>query len=273
MADHREDDFNEDVQFNKELEGLIELAEIGMELTDELRDLKNSEDPMDIAFFDNVVVFENAFRSHVGHPIRDILGNPIFPKVDSLSDEELEDELDKVNEILASKRVFLEIMYSTEPREIYRFITEELLDSTNGYVNVFDMSFEFTYEEFYPNHPENIKDQIEAIIEAIAEKDFHEFTCGRRSAILFKKELHDEYLFISEINQHLEIFDELADPKIEFIELEMLEDIAIAKCGFTVVHETSNGEKVVISATAKFKFELRCDAFVLSEISIPEMGM
>ena len=274
MADHpKEDDFDEDAQFIKEFEKLKELAETGMELTDELRDFKNSDDPVDIAFFDNVIAFENAIKRFDTHPIRDMLGNPTFRKVDILSDEELIDELDKVNEILASKRVFLEVIYPTEPREIYRFITEELLDTTNGYVNFLEMSFEFTYEEFYPNHPENIKDQIEAIIEAIAEKNFQEYTCGRSSAILFKNELHDEYLFMSEINQHLEIFDELIDPQIEFIEVEIREDSAAAQCVFSVTHEISNGEKVIITAYAKFKFELLCNCFVLAEISIPEMGM
>lgn len=274
MADHRrEDDFEEDSQFKKELEKLKELAENGMELTDELRDFKNSTDPIQIAFFDQVIAFENALNRLDAHPLRDMLGNPVFPKVGNLSDDELACELAKVNEMLISNRIFLEIIYPTDSREIYRFITEELLDSTNGYIILSDMSFNFTYEEFYPNHPENIKDQVEAIVEAIAQKDFNEFTCRRRSAILFKKELHDEYLFMSEINQHLEIFDELVDPKIEFIEVEMGEGIAMAQCVFTLTHETSNGEKVFITGNAKFEFEFLQYFYALASISIPEMGM
>ena len=274
MANHRgEDDYDEDFQLKKELESLIELAEIGIELNEELREIKNSKDPIDIEFFKHIIQFKNVLKRLDIHPIMDMLGNPDFPKVQSLNDDDVVAELDKVNEMLAAKRIYLELIYPTAPREVYRFITEELIYATNGYVNLVEMSFEFTYEEFYPNHPESIKDQIESIIESIAEKDFHEATCGMKSAILFKNELHDEYLFFSEINQHLEIFDELTDPKIEFIELEILEDIAIAKCGFTLIHETSNGERVVISPTAKFKFEICWGAFVLSEICVPEMGM
>lgn len=39
-----------------------------------------------------------------------MLGSLIFPKVDGLSDAELVDELERVNEILVSKRIFLEIL-------------------------------------------------------------------------------------------------------------------------------------------------------------------
>lgn len=274
MADHKRRDKSDDEdQFQKEFDKLKELAENGMELTDELRDLKNSDNPILNIFADNIIAFENAFKNPDNRPLREILGNPIFPKVDDLVDDKLEDELEKLEDFLDSKGISLHSIYPTESREIYRFITEELLDIADGYIDVPGMSLNFIYEEFYPNHPEDIRCQIEAIVIAISEKEFNEGTCWRRSAILYKKELHDEYLFMAEINRHLEIFDELTDPEIEFIEVEMHDGAAKAQCGFTVTHETSNGEKVFITGNAKFEFELLHDFYVLAAICIPEMGI
>jgi hypothetical protein len=56
-------------------------------------------------FLDNILNFENAFQSAIRIKIYDFLEQPAFQKAEELSDAQIVEELDRLIELLGSKRI------------------------------------------------------------------------------------------------------------------------------------------------------------------------
>lgn len=264
------DDLND---LDKEIEKLKELAENGMELTDDLKRLKESEDPLENAFANHIIAFENASNNADLRPLKEILGNPIFPDPIKLTDDELDKQLLRANEILAQKNIYLQTIYPTSNRIIYKFIIDELLENTDGFIDLPDLNTNYIYEEFHPNHKEDLKKNVEDILEALSQKDLKEFTCFYADEILFKKQLHSEVKFIERINQQFEIFHELDKLQIITTEIDFIEDSAVATCVFHIEHLLTNGERIFLNLEANFEFKMLYGFYCLTAIGIPKLGM
>lgn len=272
MADHRREQNNDNLsQFEKELKKLIILAETGVEQIDEFKELNGTfVNPSDL----HLSPLNNDFEDSGILSLKEKLGNPSFPRVNHLTDEEIEIELGRAKVMLASLVVNVDSIYPVSPRDMYRFITTQLIhficrEIEDGIL----MPTTYLYEDYHPNHPEDLKDQVRDIINSICDKDFMEYQLWCSPEIKFQNEICKLEDFINKMHYHLEFFDKLIDPNIETIVLNINEVTAMAQCVFTLYHETSNGEKVTITGNAKFKFRLNVDCFELTEICIPELGI
>jgi hypothetical protein len=94
-----------------------------------------------------------------GQPItvRSWIGNPEIRPVGEIPDSELEDELDKLIELLYTNNIVIEFIHDIKNRDAYAFITEELLNETMDDVRIPDMYSHFIYEEFHPNDEDDIE--------------------------------------------------------------------------------------------------------------------
>ena len=267
------DDSKERSDFEKEVQKLKELAENGDEMTQDLRRLMDSDNPLERAFADHIIRFERAAKDPDTRTLRAILGHPSFPEEASLSDGEVEAELERAHAVLAKKNILMDCIYPTPAREVYRFITEELLENDDGFISVPGMTHHFIYEEFYPNHPEDIKKTAHEVIEAICDKEFNEYTCFLRNGIKLRGVEYSSQEFPERINDHLEIFGPLALLNLEIGEVLMDEPHAAVDATFTVIHHFDDGQTTEIKAKGKFEFYMEYDNYNLSSVSIPELGM
>ncbi len=266
------DDSEERKNFEKEIQKLKDIAESSDEITEDMRRLMDSDDPLERAFADHILRFERASKDPDTRTLRAILGNPSFPKEESLSDSEVEVELDRAHSILAEKNILLDNIHPIPSREIYRFITEELLENNEGYISVPGMTHHYIYEEFYPNHFEDIKTMAQEIIGAICDKAFNEFTCFLYKEIKFRNETNDPKEFVANMNDYLELFGPLALVDILVEDITIEEPHASADLSFTMVHHLED-EQIEIKSRAEFELFFDYGSYGLSSLSIPALGM
>jgi hypothetical protein len=79
------------------------------------------------------------------------LGSPVWRKSTDIADADIEAELEKAMEILAAKNIFLDVIYPTDSRTLYQFLTEDLMEVESNTIVVPGMRQHFIYEEFRPN--------------------------------------------------------------------------------------------------------------------------
>jgi len=97
-------------------------------------------------FLENIWNFENAFQSAKRIKIYDLLEQPVFQKMEMLTDGQITKELDKLIDLMDSKQIRLDTICEVDEREIYRFITEELFQIETDVMNIPGMMTCFTYE-------------------------------------------------------------------------------------------------------------------------------
>ncbi len=118
----------EEEQFTNEIKKLKLIAEFGATFSEEEKprspeETKETEEE----FLERMRDFEESMNNPVKKELRAELGFPNFPKVSDLTDEQVETALELVRTTLRSKKIELDVIYPTPDREIYRFITEELM--------------------------------------------------------------------------------------------------------------------------------------------------
>jgi len=101
---------------------------------------------------DYIIEFERQWEQAKPTTVRKFIGNPpITPLTEIAAPEEVETSLYKLIDIMASHNVYLHTLCDVEITEIYRFITEELLDKEIYDIRIEGTNLNFTYEEFHPN--------------------------------------------------------------------------------------------------------------------------
>jgi hypothetical protein len=130
----------------------------------ELRDMHgmistHSELPpeMESAWLDHIIEFERQWQQAEAICIYDRVGRPEFRPVEQLSDTEIKSELERILGILEENAVCLDTICEVPPRELYRFITEELFEEEIDDIRMPGMVSHFIYEEYHPNHEYDLK--------------------------------------------------------------------------------------------------------------------
>ena len=94
--------------------------------------------------------FEKEYAKNEQVKLYDFLGTPPFKRNEDVKDEELMDALTYLQIAMAKKLVRLDVLSDVAPREIYRFITEELFNEEVDNISIPGLNLCFIYEEFYP---------------------------------------------------------------------------------------------------------------------------
>jgi hypothetical protein len=95
----------------------------------------------------------------------------------------LEEELERLFNLLAENNIFLEVLYDydSETLLIYDFITQELFHEEIDDISIPGMNTNFIYEDFHPNQTEELKRESVEFWESYLENDsehFDEITLG-----------------------------------------------------------------------------------------------
>lgn len=140
-------------------------------------------------WLDYITEFERQFENARQISVRERIGNPKIRLLVEIPDSELEAELERIFELLDQHNIAIDFLHEQDDREIYRFITEELLAEMTDDMQIPGMVSHFIYEEFHPNDEDDITQSID------------EFLYG-----LFKAELKDQesmfYTWISKETMH-----------------------------------------------------------------------
>ena len=105
-------------------------------------------------YFDD---FDRQLEEALPVTVRQRIGNPKIRSADEISDSEMEEELDKLIELLYANNIVIDFIHDIEDRKAYHFITEELLNETMDDIRIPDMYSHFIYEEFHPNDEDDVE--------------------------------------------------------------------------------------------------------------------
>lgn len=267
-----EDENQEELRQENELKKLKLRAEFGAQFMGDHEEQSDIPAEVESQFLDYVQKFEEAAAKKEVKKVKEVLGNPSFKKPEQLSDTQLKQELDKILEFMSLHNLQLDVIYDVEDREIYRFITEELMGEEIDIIDVPGMNTCFIYEEFHPNHEEDLKRESEEFLKMLLKQDFEyiNFHCADR-LILHEKEMPlDE--FIDRATELFESQNEIILPEVEINNVEIDKDKAKVSCiiQFENVSEKQANQHQKFEAEVFHYFEY--GFWNLNQVKIPDLG-
>jgi hypothetical protein len=156
---------NDEVQLRLE----NEMKKLNLKIEGAVFGYMSDDIPLDLEkqFLDNIMSFETQSKNATYMPLYKFLGEPFFLPFDVLPDEHVEQELERLNEVMQKNGIDLDFLcdYSLEIR--YRFITEEFMNHEISDMRIPGMMNGFIYEEFHPNHEHDLTNDTESFFLSI----------------------------------------------------------------------------------------------------------
>jgi len=123
-------------------------------------------------WLDNIAEFERQFENARAITVRAKIGNPTVKPLSEIPDSELEAEIENLLDLLLQRNIVIDFIHEQEDREVYRFITEELLDAETSDMFIPDFFSHFIYEEFHPNDEDDIRQFTEEFLHGLFDEEF-----------------------------------------------------------------------------------------------------
>lgn len=127
-------------------------------------------------FLDYVQQWEEQYAQRKKTTVGKMLGDHVFTPVDKIVEQDIPSALTDAMNRLNKHGIKLDMLCPVNDTELYRFITEELLEVEINDIQIPGMTHGFIYEEFHPNHPYDTKNRCVEVIEFI-------FTTGYKEDI------------------------------------------------------------------------------------------
>ena len=263
---------SEEIQFERELKKLKLSAEHGAPFPEAKKQELPSDDSEE-EFLARMKEMEDAIQNPDRTEISELLGFPNFPKVENLSDDEVSAALELANTVLANKNIVLDVIYPTPERELYRFITEELLKRGSGGAGAGGMTMHFIYEEFYPNYIEDIKADVTDILHFICRghKAMLPWRISNKVKLYGKTVPREE--FETYLDNHRQVFEGMSFIGVDSIKVDFDEPKAHAKAKFRFYMDQSSGFPGEVSAEAEFYYKFKYDDYSLTRLVIDQFGI
>jgi hypothetical protein len=122
-----------------------------------------------------IKAFEEQYENVDQITVAERLGQPEFPAIDELSEDEIPAKLDELMELMYQNGISLDALPEVSDAELYRFITEELFLEEIDDFDIEGMMSCFIYEEFHPNARQDIEMTIDNFISEMLSKDFRDY--------------------------------------------------------------------------------------------------
>lgn len=123
-------------------------------------------------WLDYITEFERQFENAKQISVRERIGNPDVKPLAQVPDSDLAAELDRILNVLGEHNIAIDFLHEQDDREMYRFITEELLDEMTDDIRIPGMVSHFIYEEFHPNDEDDITAAIDEFLYALFKEEF-----------------------------------------------------------------------------------------------------
>jgi hypothetical protein len=125
-------------------------------------------------WLDNIAEFERQFESAKSITVREKIGNPSVRPLPEIPETELGVELENLLDLLLQHNIVVDFIHDQEDREVYRFVTEELLDAETSDMLIPDFFSHFIYEEFHPNDVDDITQFTEEFLHGLFDEEFRD---------------------------------------------------------------------------------------------------
>ncbi len=263
---------NEEHSFAQELKKLKLSAEFGATFPEE-KEPEESECSSDEDFLAQMKQFEDAMDDPDEKEIDEVLGFPKFPAVEDLSDEEVITALELVNTALSNHNIELDVIYPTPKREVYRFITEELLKVKTWMTGVQGMTAHFIYEEFYPNHPGDMGADIDQILDYVCSGSEGKLPWRISHELTLFGETVTREAFKATLDDHCQAFPGMSFTGVDLIKTDFDPPAAYATADFSFELDESSDSPGAFQAKAEFYFELEDAQYCLKRLVIEHFGI
>lgn len=264
----------DDINFERELDKLKLSAERGIPFSERKKEVPRDSETEE-EFLARMKEMEKAMRNPDEREIKEVLGFPNFPKGEDLTDKEISAALELATTALENKNIVLDVIYPTPERELYRFITEEVLKKEAGMAGAGGMTMHIIYEEYYPNHSEDIKVDITDVLHFICRgyKGSMPWRIAHEVSLYGEKVTEED--FIAVITDHRNIFEGMSFIGIDSIKVDIKGSKAHAKAKFRFYLDHSSGTPGEVSADATFDFEHHDgeDIYLLNHMVIDHFGI
>jgi hypothetical protein len=168
---------NEEEQDKLSIENEIMKIKLQMQFGDDFMMKSNGSLPPEIEnqFLKQIMAYEDNHKNVEEVTVFERIGKPDFKKVEELNADEVSKELVRLNELMESKGVMLNICDGPyEDAVIYRFITEELFLENVEKEFVENSICNFIYEEFHVNDKAEITKNTVQFMEHWFAREFDE---------------------------------------------------------------------------------------------------
>ena len=145
---------------------------------------------MESEWLDYVTEFERQFENAKRITVRERIGNPDVRPLAKISGSDLPVELDRIFDLLSENNIAIDFLHDQEEREMYRFITEELLDEETDDIQIPGMVSHFVYEDFHPNDEDDIILSIDEFLYALFQEEYKDPE-SMHYAWISKENMHD----------------------------------------------------------------------------------
>lgn len=240
-------------------------AEFGLEMHD-----GNGLNPaIENIWLNNILNYERAAAKNEQVTIREKLGNPTFKPVEQVSDDEMVEALHSLMETLLRGNIVIDSLAGASDREMYRFITQELLEHETDKNTPTNMLVCFIYEEFHPNHEYDIRRRANDLFEALASEkeidfDYHVSSGEDGEAGDIKCETLKRKLSLFK-----NAFDSVSVDKYEITSVEITDDTAEVAFDFSLsLLPAESRTKHGISGSGKFRLINQYDWWSIFEIDM-----
>lgn len=176
MYKNPEEKFSEDPDENLQIEN--EILKLKMQAESNAVIVTEKDIPPDVEhlFLKSVQEWEEAYKNVKQIKVYDYIHRPDYKPAFVLNDEEINEELERLTEVMQQNNVCLHVEGQYDPRIIYQFITEELFDYETDDMQLPGLIQNFAYEEFHPNHQLDIQRRTMDFFEDWFERKFNDYS-------------------------------------------------------------------------------------------------
>lgn len=226
-------------------------------------------------FLDYIQQWEDQYAQRKMTTVGERLGNPTFTSVGDLSAEKVSPALENIIALLEEHNIKLDTLCEVNDVELYRFITEELLQVEMNDIMIPGMVHGFIYEEFHPNHPYDIKNRCTELLEYMfsdVTKPEGLIPWGIPDHLLFNNQSCSKQEFGARINSFRSLYSKIELNSIDYSSVVLNDNKDEALVVATVVAFGVSSNNVTVDFNEAIKFRLVCKYgwWEVSELEIPE---
>ncbi len=179
-------------------------------------------------WLNNIEEFEKQFEKSKRTTVRKFVGEPNFKPLNEIPDNEVEKELNDVLDFLELHNIIIDSVAGVPDRELYRFITEELLDVETDEIRIEGMMHHFIYEEFHPNDEYDVKRDAEDFLSGLfwLEADLASHRVAKEGVLDARGEPITHQQMLKAINDFRSSFKSFERPKLEIVSYSLEGDNA-----------------------------------------------
>lgn len=255
--------YSEMLRHENEITKLKIQAEFGVEL----KGTKDMNPALENIWLNQILEYERAMLDNTKITIGELIGSPQLKPMIDLEDDEISEELQMLMSILYKKNIVIESNSGIDEREMYRFLTEELIEMETDKNTPKNMITCFIYEEFHPNDEYDLRKYSTEFLEMFVEKG-EDYWKMHLSPCL---ESEENEVRASNLERRLEnfreSFDQLRVDKFSINTISILEETAEVNFEFSLaVMPPGNRSSYYISDSGQFFFKKELECWFISDI-------